>query len=186
MSPTMKPLLYLIGYRGTGKTTVGQLLAHRLGWDFVDADVHLEAKRGKTIKEIFASDGEASFRDSESATLRELSARARCVIATGGGIVLREKNAALLRTSGFVVWLTADASTLAQRIQADPTTTARRPNLSMGGMAEIEELLRVREPFYRECADLEIDASGTSPESIVETILKGWTSCNSRSPTSSG
>lgn len=179
----MKSILYLIGYRGTGKTTVGQLLAKRIGWNFVDADVHLEAKCGKTIKEIFDSEGELSFRDSESATLREVSSRERCVIATGGGIVLREENRNLLGTSGFVVWLMADAKTLAERIQADSTTAARRPNLTVGGLAEVEDLLRIREPLYHECADLEIDAAGTSPESIVETILKEW---NSRSPTFSG
>ncbi|MCE9532390.1 MAG: shikimate kinase, partial [Planctomycetes bacterium] len=125
-----KPRLYLIGYRGTGKTTVGRLLAERIGWTFVDADVHLEATHGKSIKTIFAEEGEPSFRDKEAQNLLDLSNRECCVIATGGGIVGREANREVLHATGFTVWLTADATTIADRIQADPTTTERRPNLT--------------------------------------------------------
>jgi shikimate kinase len=175
----MKSLLFLIGYRGTGKTTVGELLAERIGWNFVDADVHLEAKFGKTIKEIFAVDGEASFRDKETLVVRELCNRERCVVGTGGGIVLRDENRALLREMGYAVWLKASVPTIAARIQADPTTAARRPNLAGGGISEIEEMLRIRESLYRSCANLEIDTEGQSPQSIVETILNAWHSSGS-------
>src|SRR6266536_3459134 len=85
-------LLYLIGYRGTGKTTVGRRLAERIGWNFLDADVVLEANAGTSIKEIFAAEAEAGFRDREAQNLRELSTRTQCIIATGGGIVLRDEN----------------------------------------------------------------------------------------------
>ncbi len=172
----MKPLLFLIGYRGAGKTTVGRLLAARVGWDFIDADALLESQCGKTIKEIFASEGEPAFRDKESQILGELCRRQRHVVSTGGGIILREENRRRLGESGYVIWLKASIAGIAARIEADPTTAARRPNLSGGGVAEIEEQLRIREPYYRGCADLEIDTEGQSPEAIVEAILNA---CNS-------
>jgi shikimate kinase len=177
----MMRLIFLIGYRGTGKTTLGQLLSERIGWDFVDADVHLEATCGKSIKQIFASDGEPAFRDMESRMLHELCGRERLVIGTGGGVVGREENRALLRAAGYVVWLRADLDTIAARLAADPSTPERRPNLSSGGLAEIAELLRVREPLYRASADLEVDTRARSPQELVETILNAWHSSGSRS-----
>jgi shikimate kinase len=176
----MKSILFLIGYRGVGKTTVGELLAQRLAWQFVDADVHLEATYGKTIKQIFAEEGEGGFRAKEAETLGELSQRESCVIGTGGGIILRHENRDRLRAVGYIVWLTASVPTIAARIDADPTTSARRPNLTTGGRQEIEDLLRIREPLYRQCADLEIDTEGRSPEAIVETILSEWQISGSR------
>jgi shikimate kinase len=143
----MPPLLFLIGYRGSGKTTVGRLVADRLGLDFLDADSVLEDRYGRTIREIFAAEGEAGFRDKEAAVLAELCARTRTVIATGGGIVLREENRQRLNRHGFVAWLTADPAMLLARIQADPTTVERRPALVGGGPAEVEQLLAVREPL---------------------------------------
>ncbi len=121
----MKPLLFLIGYRGSGKTSAGQRVSAGLGWQFLDADAVLEAKFGQSIREIFAEEGELGFRAKEAEVLRELSALQDHVIATGGGIILREENRAILRTHGRVVWLKADAFTLWQRIQGDPTTSAR-------------------------------------------------------------
>jgi len=181
----MKSLFYLIGYRGAGKTTVGGMLAERLGWSFVDADVFLEAQSGRSIKEIFATEGEPVFRDMESSNLRELSRRERCVIATGGGIILREENRKLLRDTGYVVWLTADPQTTAERLQNDPLTSGRRPDLSVGGLAEIAEMLRLREPHYRSCADLEIATAGRSPEMLAEAILTQWHSSTQDSSRSS-
>jgi shikimate kinase len=180
----MKRHIYLIGYRGTGKTTVGQLLAARFGWPFVDADVYLEMHAGQTIKEIFANEGEAGFRARESGNLHELAGREQSVIATGGGIVLGEENRRMLCDTGYVVWLKAGPQSLSERIASDPTTSARRPNLTVGGLAEIEQLLRVREPLYRAVADLEIDTEGQSPDALAEDILKKWATF--RPPTSSG
>jgi shikimate kinase len=182
----MNSPLFLIGYRGTGKTTVGRLLADRIGWDFIDADVDLEAKLGRTIKDIFAVDGEAVFRELESTNLRELAKRERCVIATGGGIIVRDENRKLLNRSGCVVWLKAGPRTIADRVENDPTTVARRPNLTVGGLDEIDEVLRAREPHYRSCADLEIDTEGRSPDALAEAILTEWTSCNQSSSTLPG
>jgi shikimate kinase len=176
------PLLFLIGYRGSGKTTVGRIIADRLGWAFVDADALLEERFNQTISDIFAAEGESGFRDKESAILAELCQRTDTVIATGGGIVLREENRRLLKT-GFVAWLTTDPATLLARIQADATTAGRRPNLAGGGLAEVEQLLAVREPLYRACADVAVPVAGLSPEQAADAILAA---CPFGSPKLSG
>jgi shikimate kinase len=163
--------IVLIGLRGTGKTTVGRLLAEKLSLPFCDADVELEARAGKSIREIFETDGEAHFRDLESEILQELLQRGSAVVAAGGGVVLRETNRQCLRAAQRVIWLTADADTLWQRLQSDDATWARRPNLIAGGRTEIEELLRQRESLYRACADLNVNTAGRSPGEIVDEIL---------------
>jgi shikimate kinase len=163
--------LFLIGYRGTGKSTVARLLAERLGWSWLDADTLLEQRQGRSIKQIFAQDGESTFRDIESALLGEICPRAGHVIATGGGIILREDNRRRLREAGMIIWLTGDPLTLWQRIQADATTNERRPHLAGGGVEEIETLLRQREPWYAECAHAVVDTVGRAPEDVVEVIV---------------
>jgi shikimate kinase len=163
-------LIFLIGYRGTGKSTVARLLAARIGWSWVDADEAVEASAGLTIRDIFAREGEEGFRAREAAMLAELCERRRQVIATGGGVVLRADNRERLR-GGRVVWLTADAATLWQRVQLDPATADRRPPLSGGGPGEIEELLARREPLYRACANLTVATAGRSPDAAVADII---------------
>ena len=162
--------LYLVGYRGTGKTTVGRLLADALGRPFVDLDERIETDAGRSIAAIFADEGEAGFRDRETAAL-QAAVGVDSIIATGGGIVLREGNRRLLKSTGFVVWLQALAEILWERIRADTLTAARRPNLTSGGLGEIVELLAVRERFYREVADAVVDAGGASPEAVADAIL---------------
>ena len=162
--------IFLIGYRGTGKSTVAQLLAAKLGLEAIDADHELERRAGKTIRQLFAEDGEPRFRELESELLAEFGRRENVVIATGGGVVLRPENRAILRT-GRVVWLTAPAEVLWRRMCGDESTRERRPDLAQGGLAEVEELLRIREPLYRECAEMTVDAE-LSPEEIVERIVE--------------
>jgi len=162
--------LFLIGPRGSGKTTVARLLAERLGWEWLDADDVLEARRGKSIRAIFAEEGEDGFRDKESAVLAELCGRRACVVSTGGGVVVREANRALLRASGRVVWLTADVETLWRRLQEDDRTGDRRPALTVGGRPEVEEVLRVREPWYRECAHRTVRTEGRPPGAVADEI----------------
>jgi len=166
-------LLFLIGYRGSGKTTVARLLAERLGWIWSDADDVLEARHGRSIRQIFAEEGETGFRDKEAALLAEFCNLQQHVVATGGGVVLRPENRQRLREAGRVVWLTADAQTLWRRLEHDAATTERRPALTVGGLAEIEELLAVREPLYRACADLVVDTTGRSAAAVADAILKG-------------
>ena len=165
----MKNLLFLIGYRGSGKTTVARIVAAQMGWDWLDNDQVLEERYGKTIRQIFAEEGEPGFRDKESAVLTSLCQRDRLVLATGGGVILRPENRAILR-GGFAVWLTASAEVLYERIHGDATTTERRPNLAGGGIEEVREMLKVREPLYRECAHLVVDAEANSPAEIAARI----------------
>ena len=168
---TARRPIFLIGYRGTGKTTVARLLAERLGCRWFDADVVLEQRAGKTIRQIFADEGESAFRDLESAILLDLSDATDTVIATGGGVVLRDNNRAALR-KGTVVWLRAAADVLWRRLSEDATTRERRPNLSQGGIAEIEEMLRIRSPIYDACADFTVDSDKSTPAEIAETIAR--------------
>jgi shikimate kinase len=168
------PLIFLTGPRGSGKTTVARLLAARLGWDMVDADEALEARHGRSVRAVFAAEGEAGFREKEAAVLAELCRLRRHVVATGGGAVLRPDNRELLRRSGWVVWLTADPNTLWGRTQADGTTAERRPALTVGGREEVVEVLRAREPLYRGCAHLTVQTAGRTPEEVAEEILASW------------
>jgi shikimate kinase len=170
-SPTQLERIFLIGYRGTGKTTVAPLVAARLGWKWLDADAVLEERHEKSIAQIFAEEGETSFRDKEAMLLEELCSETPAVIAAGGGVVLRAANRLRLRSAGHVVWLTADPTTIGHRLAQDPTTTLRRPMLTTGGPNEIDELLRMREPLYRDCADVTVDTVGRLPEQIAGEIL---------------
>lgn len=165
--------LVLIGYRGTGKTTVAQELSRRLGWTWVDADVELEARAGRTIAQIFATDGEQTFRDLESQVIADLVQRDQTVIAAGGGAILREQNRAALRSGGKVAWLTATVPTILARVNADRTTAERRPQLTtQGGEAEVRQLLEKREPLYRETADVSVATDDRSPSEIAADVLQ--------------
>lgn len=163
-------LLCLIGYRGTGKTTIARQVAARIGWTAVDADVEVERCAGRSIREIFEQQGEPAFRDHESAVVQELTARDRQVISLGGGVVLRSENRQALRR-GLVVWLQAEPAEIWERMQGDPATRHQRPNLKGGGLAEIEELLAARVPLYRECADFEVATSGRTPEQVTDDVV---------------
>jgi shikimate kinase len=169
--PTDQRRIFLVGYRGAGKSAVARLLAERLGWDWVDADQVLEQRQGQSIRQIFATGGELEFRNLEAAILAELCVYHRHVIAVGGGVVMRAENRQRLKDSGTVVWLTADPATLWQRLLNDPTTPDRRPDLTSGGMAEVETLLRLRVPLYAECAHVVVDTVNCTPAQVVEAIL---------------
>ncbi|QDU22275.1 shikimate kinase [Urbifossiella limnaea] len=175
-------LILLVGPRGSGKSTVGPELARRLGWAFADADELVESTAGMSIAAIFAAEGEAGFRDREAAALESLCALPNRVVATGGGAVLRESNRALLKRSGFVVWLTVTPEVAFERMTADPTTAARRPNLTAaGGLGELRELIASREPLYRAVADFTCDTGGASPDAAAAAILTAWTNFRSTS-----
>lgn len=162
----------LIGYRGTGKSTVAQQLALRLTWDWVDSDVEVELRAGKSIAAIFAADGEPAFRDLEALVVAEICRRDRTAIALGGGAILRWESREALRACGAVVWLQASVEAIVERLSADAATADRRPNLTRsGGRREIEELLAVRTPIYRACATLEVDTDGKAPAEIADEIV---------------
>jgi shikimate kinase len=165
--------VFLIGYRGTGKSTIGRILASRLGFDFRDADDEIERRAGKSIAAIFADEGEPAFRDLEAKVVADLCKSKRHVIALGGGAVMSEVNRTAVRTSGIVIWLRASVEALTERLAADEATQSRRPNLtSAGGLNEIEAVLSAREPIYRACATFEVDTEGKTPVAVVDEILK--------------
>jgi shikimate kinase len=177
MSDLPAKTLILIGYRGTGKTTVARELARRLGWEAIDLDDEIERTAGKSIADIFAQDGEGTFRDQEAAALDRCLTRDRLVLATGGGIVLREANRAKLhdvrRRGGQVAWLQASPETIQRRMAADSRTASRRPNLTAsGGLREIVEVLTQRTPLYQDCASLTVDTEGKTAEQVAEEILR--------------
>lgn len=164
--------IFLIGYRGTGKSTVARLLAERWGWEYIDTDQEIESRSGKSIATIFAEEGETAFRLLETAVVTELSCRRRTVVALGGGAVLSEANRRAVQRAGIVVWLTATVDTIAKRLAADDKTATQRPNLTAtGGLGEIETLLAAREPIYRACATFEVDTENKTPREIVDEIV---------------
>ncbi len=166
-------ILTLIGYRAVGKTTLAKLLAERLGWDWIDADVEIERRAGKSIARIFAEEGEPAFRDLEAEVIADLCRRDRLVLAAGGGAPLRPESRRAMREAGKVVWLTARPETILARMTTDATTTARRPNLTdKTPLEEIVELLQTREPVYRELADWAVDTEERTPEMVAEEILE--------------
>jgi shikimate kinase len=165
-------LLTLIGYRATGKTTLARLLAERLGWSWIDADVEIERRAGKSIAQIFADDGEPAFRDLEAAVIAELCSRRQLVLAAGGGVPLRAESRQAMRANGHVVWLTAKPETILARMSGDATTAARRPSLTEHGpLQEIVQMLERREPIYRETANLVVDTEEKSPEQLAVEIV---------------
>jgi shikimate kinase len=168
--------LALVGYRGTGKSTVGRLVADLSGRPFLDADLELEARAGRPVSVILTDDGEPVFRDWEERTLAGLIERSpTAVIATGGGVVEREQNRRRLREFGFVVWLRADPAELACRLQADPRGLAARPALTTDGtIAEIARVLEIRTPIYQAIADSVIDTANKTPEQVAAAILECW------------
>jgi shikimate kinase len=165
--------LILIGYRGTGKSTVARLLAERLGWPWADSDSVIEAEAGATIAEIFAREGEAGFRQREADTVAHLLAGGGQLISLGGGAVLRPETRQRMAASGRVVWLTATAETIHSRLAADPATVTARPNLTLaGGLPEIRELLAQRQPVYQQCSDFTVDTENKDPAAVADEILK--------------
>ena len=164
--------LILIGYRGTGKSTVGQLVAERLGYPFFDTDAEIERSEGRSIAQIFADEGEAPFRALEADMLDRLSRGPQCVLALGGGAAMRPGNRAKLKTRGRTAWLVARPETLWRRIIDDQAKGHRRPNLTaVGGLAEVVEVLARRLPVYRECADWVVDTEGRTPEDVAGEIV---------------
>jgi shikimate kinase len=166
-------VITLIGYRGTGKSTVAAALGEQLQCLSVDADEKIEASAGKSIHRIFSDDGEVAFRALERQTMhRLLGGQQKCIIAAGGGAVLNEHTRREMRFAGPVVWLTASVDTILARIGSDATTAQRRPDLTAdGGRAEVEQLLAIREPLYLECADVIVDTEDRDVAQIVDEIV---------------
>jgi len=153
---------------GSGKSTVGRLLAAGCGFDFVDCDRELEQRAGTSIANIFELEGEPAFRQREAQLLEELTGRPRLVLATGGGAVLGESNRQLLRSRGLVIYLQASAEEIARRTRGDAT----RPLLQVQDRnARIGELLEQRGPLYRQTAHLVFRSASANPRRLVTRLL---------------
>lgn len=167
----------MIGYRGSGKTSVGERLAATLGCAFVDSDRSIEERASSSIAEIFSSQGEACFREIEEEVIKEITRRVRSgerlVVATGGGIVLRASNVSRLRESGRVIWLRASIDELRRRIEADPRSVEDRPALAgASAVDEVERVLTERLPLYEAAADRIVDTDGLSIDDIVRELVR--------------
>ena len=161
--------IVLIGYRGTGKTTVGRLLAVRLGRELVSTDAEIVKRAKRTIPEIVAQEGWEYFRNLESDICKELASRDKLVIDTGGGAILRTQNVEALKKNGTLFWLTASVETITKRIGGN----SQRPSLTgtKSFVDEIQEVLRERTPKYQTAADHRIATDNRSINELVETLL---------------
>ncbi len=159
----------LVGYRGTGKSAVGRILASRLDRTLLSTDAEIVREAGQTIPEIVEHQGWESFRDLESQICQQVAGRQGLVIDTGGGIILRPQNVAVLKQAGTVFWLTASVKTIAQRIGGD----TQRPSLTgiKSFIDEIQDVLRERLPKYQAAADHVIETEGKSLKQVADEIL---------------
>ncbi|MCP8900738.1 shikimate kinase [Gilvimarinus xylanilyticus] len=160
--------VFLVGPMGVGKSTIGRLLAAELNLPFVDTDRLIEARTGADIPWIFDMEGEHGFRDRESAVLQELCEGEVAVIATGGGMVTREKNCKLMRDSGFVCFLSASVDQLVERTSRD----RKRPLLQVDDPRQkIIDILTERAPLYRSVANVEVNTDRFNPKAVVQEIV---------------
>ena len=161
--------IFLIGPMGAGKSTIGRHLAELLNKDFRDSDQEIEKRTGASIPLIFEIEGEAGFRTRESSILDDLTRLSNMVLATGGGVVLSADNRKILRERGVVVYLHAPLETLLQRTRRD----RHRPLLQTADRRRtLEDILKAREPVYRQAADMVIETSHRSPVSVAREIAR--------------
>ena len=167
--------LVLIGYRGTGKSTVATLLAKRLGMEVVSLDEEIVRHAGRSIPEIVAEHGWPHFRDLECEVTKRISARDNIIIDAGGGVILRKDNVESLRRRGKLFWLRASVPVIVARIEGG----AERPALTAGKSftEEVEEVLRERTPLYAAAADHQIDTDALNPEQVAAEIARLYASC---------
>jgi len=161
--------LALIGYRGTGKTTIAQIIARKTGYELKNLDALIVEKRGMSIPQIVEKYGWESFRDTESEVLERVSRGERRVLDCGGGVILRKENREKLKRTGPVVWLTAPVGVIVDRIRGDD----QRPSLTGNSfIEEVEQVLAQREPLYREAADHEVRTDILAPEEAADEIIE--------------
>ena len=162
----------LIGYRGTGKSVVGAILARRLGMGYIGMDAAIVERAGMAIPDIVEKHGWPGFRDLESAQARELAGLDNLIIDTGGGVIERPENIEALQKSAMIFWLKARVDTIVSRIEGD----TQRPSLTSGKSftEEVAEVLERRVPKYRSAAHHEIDTDELTPEQIADRIIEIW------------
>ena len=165
--------IILIGYRCTGKTSVGKKVAGKLAVPFLDTDEVITRETGMSVDEIVRAGGWPLFRRKETEAIRSLSSLKGSVIATGGGAFEDPENRNVLRGKGLFVWLTADGQTIVERMRSDGKCDGHRPPLSGDGLeAEVAAMTRKREPVYRGLADMMIDTSHKRIDEIANEIVR--------------
>jgi shikimate kinase len=164
--------LILIGYRGTGKSVAGRIVAQRLKMSYVGMDARIVERAGISIPEIVERHGWPGFRDLESELAAELARQDNLVIDTGGGVIERSKNIAALKVSGRIVWLTASVETIVARIQDD----TQRPALVEGKTftEEVAEVLEARTSKYQNASQYQIATDELTPEQVADKIIELW------------
>jgi len=164
--------IVLIGYRGTGKSAVGELLALRLKMPCIGMDAEIVKRAGMSIPEIVEKYGWQKFRDMESEEARELAGLDNIIVDTGGGVVERPENIEALKTNSIIIWLKASVDTIVSRIQGD----TERPALTAGKTftEEVTEVLEQRIPKYKSAAQYEIDTDESTPEQVADRIIEIW------------
>jgi shikimate kinase len=163
----------LIGYRASGKSTLGKLLAARIKIPFWDADSLVEENLGMPIKEIVASHGWDFFRAREKETIQRLSQKGACVIATGGGVILDKENVDLLKKLGIVIWINAPLQDIIERLVEDKKAEATRPQFTAGSLVqETIDILQERIPLYKKAADMMIETASLSAPQSAEKIYQ--------------
>ena len=164
--------IVLIGYRCSGKTSVGQTLAEALNRDFLDTDELIEGNAGRSIEAIIARDGWDYFRDREREVIEEVSGRDLLVIATGGGVVLDRENLRQLGRKGRLIWLKGSSLILKKRMERQQREGTSRPGLTgRGPLEEIEQVLKTRTPLYEKATDLTVDTDALSVTDVAAVIL---------------
>jgi shikimate kinase len=160
--------VFLVGFMGAGKSTVGRIVAQRMGLPFVDLDEMVEQAAGRTVARIWADAGEAAFRAAESEALASLASVVPSVVACGGGVVLADANRAALRSLGRVVYLRVSAEEALARVGGGDS----RPLLAGGGAAVAQRLLEAREALYTAVADAVIETTGRGPEDVADDVVQ--------------
>ena len=161
--------IILVGFMGTGKSTIGRSLSQILSYPVIDTDQLIEKQQGHSIPEIFEEEGEDAFRDMETALLRSLLNQSGHIISTGGGIIIREENRQLLRKMGYVIWLVASPEEIYNRTSRNNN----RPLLNNEDPAgTIRKLLETRIPLYKECAHLAIETNQLNFDEITTGIIE--------------
>jgi shikimate kinase len=167
---TMKSGIALIGYMGTGKTIIGQILAEKLKMNLIETDRMIEQEAGITIPEIFKKESETGFREREIAAVKKIAGEKRCIIACGGGIVLNWINIDRLSENSVIVYLKASPKTIQKRVSGE---AGQRPLLIVEDQLKtIKEMLKSREPFYRHAAEITVNTTRLNPDAVAETILE--------------
>jgi shikimate kinase len=164
--------IYLIGYRCSGKTTIGRSLANQLQWSFIDADEILVEQYQESISEMVTREGWTAFRQKEKEIIRRLSRCHQHVIATGGGVILDQDNIRVMKSSGTVVWLQASVASIEKRMAYDVKTGNQRPALTSGELRqEIEKTLQDRLPLYQSAMDLSVRTDELAIDEICRIVI---------------